>query len=1010
MTAIQSTPGILVIYPPQIPGATTPVISDPPSAPGTALIGLPQSIFTQTATRDGTLAAAVKVRIDPPAHDGKGYDAMSLWLDGVMLESKPIPSSDWDKVAFFDLFESLLRDGRINTLTYKIHRASENERESEPLLILYSRELPGGNDVPGTGDHPGLDISLPAELGDPPLIGKDEVDKGVPVTLFYPFMKAYDKVSLELNRERFTFTLQPGEEGKPYVITITRAMFEQASSHPQFPISYTVVDQLNNPTHKRRWSRIIKADVDLERATLKAPGLSEDLDDPTDDPDTIDLGKLKESLYVQVHLLFPPWVAGDILRISYTCTPPTGPVVTATEELTEVRPPVFRQGKVPAAKVLPDSQVQAIYEQVRDGKVIGTSKPATARVIGEGLPNLQAPRLIKSDNGVLNPLDPANLQGANGQVEVLGFRAGDTVQLIVKGAPGAGSPTFAAKPLNVNNRANFALSNAFIAANMSKPIELSFVLIRGGKSFPSPVLTASVGTIPDNHPSLSTPAMDGAIGKELDVTKMQASDQLRVGEWPQQVSGQCVWLRYDGFDTNGVAIFFEDCKGEPHTALPGLIRPAPIEWLKTLKDGSVLTISFRVNFDGVANTTTAVTFPVRTYTVSAEHDVLTFTNAPYTIAPAGRFNVELLLSTSSNTPVPEGEVSLILPPNFEYANGGSGPRDFITDAVGRLSVRGVKGALIPDSYSLSASSGARVTNATVTVTGLGPVGSISVENLPYGIAVSPDGTRAYVSNADSHTVSVIETATNLVRTTISVGSYPAGVAVSPDGTRAYVGNYKSHTVSVIETATNIVLTTIPTNAPIGIAVSPDGIHAYVCNGVNRTVSVIDTAKNRVLTTIPAGINTYGVAVSPDGTCAYVSNWNSSTVSVIDTATNLVLATITVGHHPSGIAVSPDGTRTYVSIQANDMVSVIDTAKNRVLTTIQVGNSPYGIAVSPDGTRAYVSNVGSNTVSVIDTAKNLVLTTIPAGNQPWGLAISPDGTRAYACLFNSATVSVIDTGR
>jgi hypothetical protein len=385
MTAIQSTPGILVIYPPQIPGATTPVISDPPSAPGTALIGLPLSIFTQTATRDGTLAAAVKVRIDPPAHDGKGYDAISLWLDGVMLESKPIPSSDWDKVAFFDLFESLLRDGRINTLTYKIHRASENERESEPLLILYSRELPGGNDVSGTGDHPGLDISLPAELGDPPRIGKDEVDKGVPVTLFYPFMKAYDAITLELNRERFTFTLQPGEEGKPYVITITRAMFEQASSHPQFPISYTVVDQLNNPTHKRRWSRIIKTDVDLERVTLTAPDLSEDPKDSTDDPDTIDLGKLKDFLYVRVHVLSPLWVARDKLRISYTCTPPTGPVVTDTDEFTVDRLPFFRQWEVPAAKVLPDSQVQAIYEQVRDGKVIGISRPATARVIGEGV-------------------------------------------------------------------------------------------------------------------------------------------------------------------------------------------------------------------------------------------------------------------------------------------------------------------------------------------------------------------------------------------------------------------------------------------------------------------------------------------------------------------------------------------------------------------------------------------------------------------------------------------------
>ena len=35
---------------------------------------------------------------------------------------------------------------------------------------------------------------------------------------------------------------------------------------------------------------------------------------------------------------------------------------------------------------------------------------------------------------------------------------------------------------------------------------------------------------------------------------------------------------------------------------------------------------------------------------------------------------------------------------------------------------------------------------------------------------------------------MISTATNTVTATITVGSYPCGVAVSPDGTSAYVTN------------------------------------------------------------------------------------------------------------------------------------------------------------------------------------------------------------------------------
>ncbi len=59
------------------------------------------------------------------------------------------------------------------------------------------------------------------------------------------------------------------------------------------------------------------------------------------------------------------------------------------------------------------------------------------------------------------------------------------------------------------------------------------------------------------------------------------------------------------------------------------------------------------------------------------------------------------------------------------------------------------------------------------------------------------------------TVSVINTTTNTVIATIPVGVGPELVAITPDGTRAYVPNIKSDTVSVINTATNTVIATVP---------------------------------------------------------------------------------------------------------------------------------------------------------------------------------------------------------
>jgi YVTN family beta-propeller protein len=75
---------------------------------------------------------------------------------------------------------------------------------------------------------------------------------------------------------------------------------------------------------------------------------------------------------------------------------------------------------------------------------------------------------------------------------------------------------------------------------------------------------------------------------------------------------------------------------------------------------------------------------------------------------------------------------------------------------------------------------------------------------------------AYVANEGSDTVSVIDAASSTVIASIPIGS-PRSVAVSPAGTRAYVtkGDGK---VSVIDTATNTVIGTITVgNASRGVA-------------------------------------------------------------------------------------------------------------------------------------------------------------------------------------------------
>ena len=73
------------------------------------------------------------------------------------------------------------------------------------------------------------------------------------------------------------------------------------------------------------------------------------------------------------------------------------------------------------------------------------------------------------------------------------------------------------------------------------------------------------------------------------------------------------------------------------------------------------------------------------------------------------------------------------------------------------------------------------------------VPAIAVGKEPNGIAISPNGTRVYVANGGSETVSVIDTATNQVTATTPLGGAGYAEAVagqSKDGTRAYVSIYE----------------------------------------------------------------------------------------------------------------------------------------------------------------------------------------------------------------------------
>jgi YVTN family beta-propeller protein len=149
--------------------------------------------------------------------------------------------------------------------------------------------------------------------------------------------------------------------------------------------------------------------------------------------------------------------------------------------------------------------------------------------------------------------------------------------------------------------------------------------------------------------------------------------------------------------------------------------------------------------------------------------------------------------------------------------------------------------------------------------------------------------------ASTGTVTVIqETAVGWkLRKSIAVGGHPSGMTASKDGEFVYVANANSDTVSVIDTGDEAVVETIDckpeAKLPFGtgsnaVALSDDGSTLYVANGTGNCVAVVALGSksggppaqggarpSRITGMIPTGWYPGAVRVSADGKRLFVAN-------------------------------------------------------------------------------------------------------------------------------------------
>jgi YVTN family beta-propeller protein len=204
----------------------------------------------------------------------------------------------------------------------------------------------------------------------------------------------------------------------------------------------------------------------------------------------------------------------------------------------------------------------------------------------------------------------------------------------------------------------------------------------------------------------------------------------------------------------------------------------------------------------------------------------------------------------------------------------------------------------------------------------------------------------------------------------SGGSYPKVIAVSPDGSRAYVSNWVSEDLSVIDTATRAVLSRVKVGGtPRGLAVSSDGAFLYVARFTGGSVLRLRLSDMELETLWAAdGGAKRHLVLDEARSRLYATDMARDSLFALELPSGKLVKEVRLGPNPNTCALSPDGRTIYACTRGTNGAQgyekegpdsgeliAVDAESLEVVARQWGGDQPTGLAVSPDGARVVFSD-------------------------------------------------------
>jgi YVTN family beta-propeller protein len=235
---------------------------------------------------------------------------------------------------------------------------------------------------------------------------------------------------------------------------------------------------------------------------------------------------------------------------------------------------------------------------------------------------------------------------------------------------------------------------------------------------------------------------------------------------------------------------------------------------------------------------------------------------------------------------------------------------------------------------------------------------------------------------------------------IIVGLVPTQLYYDDENNQLYVSNTNSHTVSVIKTRSNFIkFNLISGSNPYGIMHDKIKDHIYISNLNSNDTYIFDDDTFNLITKVTVGKTPTSIISLND--YIYVTNFDNNTLSMVNYTNNIFDVTnIKVGKNPvdsivvPGLSSQKSDDRIYVVNKGSNKISIINPLSHKVLDNIDVGGQPFSIDFYPDNHKLYIANHGSKSISIIDSIRNAYLGEIFLNFTPTDLIVNKNNNSLY----------------